>query len=55
MGVMPESRTSKAKIVQVHDMKPDGYMEAFQLMLDGIFAPKAGVPNDAAALATRVI
>ena len=43
------------KLAQARDMKPMGFVEAFQLMLDGIFAPKPGVPNDAAALATRVI
>ena len=33
------------ELAQARDTKPEGLMEAFQLMLDGIFAPKPGSPK----------
>ncbi len=30
------------ELAQARDVKPEGFVEAFQLMLDGIFAPKPG-------------
>ena len=33
------------ELAQARDTKPEGFMEAFQLMLDGIFAPNPGSPK----------
>ena len=33
------------ELAQARDMKPEGFVEAFQLMLDGIFALKPGSPR----------
>ena len=38
------------ELAQARDTKPEGFMEAFQLMLDGIFAPKPGSPKQRSAV-----
>ena len=32
------------ELAQTRDTKPEGFVDAFQLMLDGIFAPRTGSP-----------
>ena len=34
------------ELAQTRDTKPDGFVDAFQLMLDGIFVPKPGTPKE---------
>ena len=45
--IIPMNRKGKTALetAQARDTKPEGFVEAFQLMLDGIFAPKTGIPE----------
>ena len=46
-NIKPTNKQGKTalEVAQARDMKPEGFVEAFQLMLDGIFAPKLSRPK----------